>query len=139
MPPAAPKQLNRSSPGGLSLWLGAILALALLLATSQAQAVALAHPDDPAVTAGLGPVAEAAPLDVRHASTDLPHCHHPTAWRPSFGLPSRSESPDSAAEPASPTTQNVGRPVHLTSPLGRAGPHALPSLPLYLLTQRFRS
>lgn len=142
----APPPEQSAGPGqsGRPLWLGAVLLLALLLATplAKAQAAEPAHAGDSAAPASFGLAYEGASLDARHAPpSELPHCHHHQAWRPSLGPLPRGETPDSAPEPPGLTTQFVGPPPHRTSPLGHAhpGPDARSSVPLYLLTQRFRS
>ncbi|WP_416138570.1 hypothetical protein ACM26W_19270 [Halomonas sp. HK25] len=72
---------------------------------------------------------------------DLPHCHHDQAWRPASAVLPRSEAPDATPDPPTMIASVVGPSAHLTSPLGHAypGPTSRPAIPLYLLTQRFRS
>jgi len=139
----APEHSARPSQRGFPLWLGAVLLLALLLATplTKAEVEQLAHPGDQIAPAGLElAFGEASPDAWLTAPSDLPHCHHDHAWRPPSGILPRSEAPDSAPEATIPATHIAG-PPHLTSPLGHAhpGPTVRHSVPLYLLTQRFRS
>ncbi len=144
MGPQATEQSTTPGRSGLSVWLGAVLILALLLATPLAKAdvVQHAHPGDQVAPAGLElAFGEASPDAWLTAPSGLPHCHHDHAWRPASGILPRGETPDSAPEATSPATPIVGPPPHLTSPLGHThpGPSVRPSAPLYLLTQRFRS
>lgn len=139
-----PETSVRFGQSVLLFWLGAVLIMALLMIVplNKAPAAELAHlthqDSPPGHELASGEASSDAWLTT---PSDLPHCHHDHAWRPASGMLPRSEAPDSAPEPTGPVTQVVGPPPHLTSPLGHAhpGPTSRHSVPLYLLTQRFRS
>lgn len=140
MHPQSPEQSARSGQRGLLLWFGAVLMLALLLAAPLA--AELAHPGNQVAPASLEIPTGGAPPDVWLSKpSDLPHCHHDHAWRPASGVLPRSEAPDDTPDPPTLIASVVGPSPHLTSPLGHAhpGPPVWHSVPLYLLTQRFRS
>ena len=142
MQPQAPGQSAAPRQGGLPLWRGVVLILVVLLLAlmARAQAAEPAHPVDPPVPGLELAPGEAAPGAWLSALSDLPHCHHDNAWRPASGVLPRSEASDATPDP-SPPIAAAGPSVHLTSPLGHAhpGPTSRHSVPLYLLTQRFRS
>lgn len=144
MGPQATEQSTTPGRSGLSVWLGAVLILALLLATPLAKAdvVQHAHPGDQVAPAGLElAFGEAASEAWLSTAPDLPHCHHDHAWRPASGVLPRSESPDATPDPSPLIASVAGPSVHLTSALGHPlpGPASPHTVPLYLLTQRFRS
>lgn len=141
-----PGNSARSGPYGLPLWLGMALMLALLMFMSASQAHAhpwaLPGPADHPTQADQALAAEATPPLHQHASpAEHPHCHHDHAWRPASGVLPRSEAPDATSDPAALLASLVGPSVHRTAALGHALPglSSRPAVPLYLLTQRFRS
>ena len=143
MQPQAPGQSAAPRQGGLPLWLGAVLILALLLVAlmARAQTAEPAHPVDPPVPGLELAFGEAASEAWLSTAPDLPHCHHDHAWRPASGVLPRSESPDATPDPSPLIASVAGPSVHLTSALGHPlpGPASPHTVPLYLLTQRFRS
>lgn len=144
MQPQAPEQCAGHGRRGISLWLAALFVLALLLAAPLAKAHAeeLDHPGNPVAATSLE-------LATGEASTDAwltsppagPHCHHDHAWRSVSGVLPRSEAPDVTPDPWPPIVPAAGPSIHLTSALGHTlpGPASPHTVPLYLLTQRFRS
>ncbi|AXY41018.1 hypothetical protein D1793_01765 [Halomonas sp. JS92-SW72] len=143
MQPQAPGQRTAPRQGGLPLWLGAVLILALLQVAlmARAQTTEPVHPVDPPVPGLELALGEAASKAWLSTPSELPHCHHEHAWRPTTGVLPRSEAPDATPDPSPPIASVAGPSVHLTSALdhilpGPASPH---TVPLYLLTQRFRS
>lgn len=143
MQPQAPGQSAASRQGGLPLWLGAVLILALVLVAlmARAQTAEPAHQGDPPVPGlelAFGEAASEAWLTSPPAG---PHCHHDHAWRSVSGVLPRSEAPDVTPDPWTPIVPAAGPSIHLTSALGHAlpGHTSRPAVPLYLLTQRFRS
>ena len=128
-----------SSQGRLPLWLGAVLMLALLLAAPLA--TAHADPADHAAAASLELASgEASPDIWRTTPSDLPHCHHGHGTRHPAGALPRGEQQDIEID-------TLHEPVHSTDstpPIiaSIGAPRALPDpspVPVYLLTQRFRS
>lgn len=144
MGPQATEQSTTPGRSGLSVWLGAVLILALLLATPLAKAdvVQHAHPGDQVAPAGLElAFGEASPDAWLTSPPAGPHCHHDHAWRSVSGVLPRSEAPDVTPDPWPPIVPAAGPSIHLTSALGQTlpGPASPHVVPLYLLTQRFRS
>jgi|SRR5690554_4436411 len=144
MQPQAPEQCAGDGQRAHPLWLAALLVLALLLVVlmPRAQAVEPALPLELTASAGVE-------LATGEASTDAwltsppagPHCHHDHAWRSVSGVLPRSEAPDVTPDPWPPIVPAAGPFIHLTSALGHPlpGPASPHTVPLYLLTQRFRS
>ena len=143
-----PSDGARSGPYGLPLWLGMALMLALLMVVSASQANA--HPEalsgsaDHPIQADRPLALDATPSPSAHqhaAPTEHPHCHHGQDWRPTTGVLPRSEAPDAAPDPLAFIASLVGPSVHQTAAFGRVLPGltSRPAVPLYLLTQRFRS
>lgn len=141
-----PGNSARSGPCGLPLWLGMALMLVLLMIVSASQAHAqpwaLPGPADHQTQADRALAVDATPSERHHAApTEHPHCHHEHAWRPTAGVLPRSEAPDATPDSPALIASLAGPSVHQTAALGRALPGltSRPAVPLYLLTQRFRS
>ena len=144
MGPQATEQSTTPGRSGLSVWLGAVLILALLLVVlmPRAQAVEPALPLELTASAGVELAAGGAAAEAwSSVLPELPHCHHDHAWRPASGILPRGEAPDATPDPSTLNASVAGPSVHLTSALGHAlpGHTSRPAVPLYLLTQRLRS
>jgi hypothetical protein len=122
-----------SSQGRLPLWLGAVLMLALLLVAP----LASSHAGEPAD--------QAAPASLQFASgeaspSDLPHCHHGHGTRHPAGALPRVERQDIDVNMPPVSCRSLDPTPSIIASTG--APHALPDpspVPVYLLTQRFRS
>ncbi|WP_444984918.1 hypothetical protein [Halomonas mongoliensis] len=121
-----------------------MLVLLMIVSASQAHAQpwALPGPADHQTQADRALAVDATPSERHHAApTEHPHCHHEHAWRPTAGVLPRSEAPDATPDSPALIASLAGPSVHQTAALGRALPGltSRPAVPLYLLTQRFRS
>lgn len=140
MQPQAPEQSAIPDQSGLPLWLGALLLLLVLLVPHSANAHEGTFANSAISTSLEFSSPEASPASWLTTPPDMPHCHHGYAARQIVGGLPRVAPQDSEDETVHHSLRDTDTPPRNLTQCGVPRPPTLSSaIPVYLLTQRFRS